>query len=550
MKWKDFIFYSGLWIFPIILALMIYIVKMNIFNWNPTKTNDYLILIVFSLIPSIILYIGNLKKKMNGQKDFSFNKVVRFSNTDSYTPSKNRAMYPPIPNEHLSPYLSDDIMLGVYEGNIVTVPHDEHHTYHMLMCGAPGTGKSTQIISNCIQNFNITIDHPEPPYQFICIDIKQEIGNLSVKNLRDSEYAVVFNPTVRNYGWDVYESLSYANLGRAPTEDEILDCVTVIADALVVSYNDKNKYFTESAKDLLKGCLIHDYMNGIDFIDSIIALTENSIFQKITEYVEDCPPGSLPRKFLANMAGDTTEAQQNIISTVRLAIQPFSTSNNLIFNLRDNPQKIKISKLLKTGQSLFISVEEKDLSKYSGLFRLIIAQTLKAIERRDVSEGKPTILLIDEAYRIGKISDLSNSLATLRSRKCSIWIIVQSFSQLEELYGKEAARSIIDNCRIKCILSCSDPDSAKMISGWAGEFIEEKNSYKKGGLSGTKEHSFTDEHRKVMDEKDLLLLSYENEQILFIDGNYFRTDKIMYHAYPELNTLAKRNLISNSLTNN
>ena len=207
---------------------------------------------------------------------------------------------------------------------------------------------------------------------------------------------------------------------------------------------------------------------------------------------------------------------------------------------------LHISQLLITGKSLFISIDEFYLSKFSGLFRLILSQTLQALERRRPSEGIPTILLIDEAFRIGKLNGLPNALATLRSRRCSIWIIVQSISQLEELYGKETARSIIECCRLKCVLSCSDPDSARMISGWMGEYIEEKDSYKKGGIFGTKDHSVSTEYRRIMDERDLNLLADTNEQLLFIDGHHYRTDKIMYHTVPQLNHIAVRNLKSNT----
>lgn len=81
----------------------------------------------------------------------------------------------------------------------------------------------------------------------------------------------------------------------------------------------------------------------------------------------------------------------------------------------------------------------------------------------------PVYCLIDECRNIGKISNLSEYLATCRKYRLSIMPIFQNYSQIVELYGKEGANSIIGNCDTTIFLGGSDSDTLKIVCEHLGK---------------------------------------------------------------------------------
>lgn len=49
---------------------------------------------------------------------------------------------------------------------------------------------------------------------------------------------------------------------------------------------------------------------------------------------------------------------------------------------------------------------------------------------------------------IPKIESLEMAFSAVRSRKCSIVAIIQSFAQMQKNYGKEGSEIIVDNCQV------------------------------------------------------------------------------------------------------
>lgn len=81
-------------------------------------------------------------------------------------------------------------------------------------------------------------------------------------------------------------------------------------------------------------------------------------------------------------------------------------------------------------------------------------------------------VMLDEFFSIGVIGGNPNSFATTlsvnRKRHLSVNIIVQSITQLIQLYGKENAATIQTCCDWILFLGCNDPETAKFISDFVG----------------------------------------------------------------------------------
>ena len=149
-------------------------------------------------------------------------------------------------------------------------------------------------------------------------------------------------------------------------------------------------------------------------------------------------------------------------------------------------------------------------------------------------------LIIDEAARLGSINWVS-FLSTSRSRQCATILAFQSLTQMQTVWSKEEAKSLIELCRIVAVLSCTDTDTAQMLSGWAGTYKEEKKSHNMGGKNeGSYSRSF--EEKKILEPADIMTLQETGEVILFIKGSYYRVpvEAARYFNIPELNQISQK----------
>ena len=98
--------------------------------------------------------------------------------------------------------------------------------------------------------------------------------------------------------------------------------------------------------------------------------------------------------------------------------------------------------------SVYIRWKEQDLLALSPLVRLLWGTLINGLTTTyDNKQGegcRPVLLLIDEAGRTA-IPMLADQATTVVGRGISLWIAIQSLSQLETVYGKARAQVLRDN---------------------------------------------------------------------------------------------------------
>lgn len=98
--------------------------------------------------------------------------------------------------------------------------------------------------------------------------------------------------------------------------------------------------------------------------------------------------------------------------------------------------------------SIYLRWPEKDLLALSPLVRLLWGSLIDSlITTYDTLDGKdcrPVLLLIDEAGRTA-IPSLADHATTVVGRGISLWVAVQSLSQLDAVYGRIRAQVLRDN---------------------------------------------------------------------------------------------------------
>ena len=129
--------------------------------------------------------------------------------------------------------------------------------------------------------------------------------------------------------------------------------------------------------------------------------------------------------------------------------------------------------------TVYLRWPERDLLALSPLVRLLWGSLIdELITTYDSQAGKncnPVLLLIDEAGRTA-IPSLADHATTVVGRGISLWIAIQSLSQLETVYGKARAQTILDNVETQLFYRPSNPATADYLEHALGRKSEYAHS--------------------------------------------------------------------------
>ena len=538
MNLKNKLAFSGIYAYPLSLSAMYILVHNTAGSGRKLTLLGHLLIWAIALIPTtIILFRNTWDYVFHHKRQFSLGIHDELdSDPTSMSSEKMQALYPKVPKQYLSK-VPDGFILGTTGSGIckryVRFKLDPHDIMMAIICGSPGLGKTASIfLSSLVANFSRPKDQQMVVY---CQDVKPEIAVRCVE-INGNPNVRIMNPTDRNsWGYDVYYEIhDKEDRGEPITEDFIVKVLNKIARSLITG-SEKDAFFVTNAIRAFTGMMLYYYNKGYSFIDGVSEVIERPMDAHIKTILKDPKSSEKVRSLLTVFDGKDSDAAVDIELSLQTELAIFLDAD-VRWHLRDNPKKARPTDLNR-GVSLFNCFKESllDDASYPSLFRLIVNQICQAMQDRS-PESQPCALILDECARVGKLPSLPNLLATGRSRRVSVWIAVQDFSQLEEIYGKDGARGIINLCRIKVILGCDDNATQKSLGDLCGDYRETKstiNESEKGHKT-----SSTTEWRRVLQPSDLMSLDEKDELVVFIKGKYMRIKKLYYFKDPILN---KRN---------
>jgi type IV secretion system protein VirD4 len=170
------------------------------------------------------------------------------------------------------------------------------------------------------------------------------------------------------------------------------------------------------------------------------------------------------------LAGISAEISRGIVALI--------TDDDIVAALTPEEGREIISPTdLENGADVYIKIPEHLLRQWKNLLTLMTNQFISFFERRKESpDNRPILFLLDEFPRLGKIPAITDALATLRSKKITICMIIQSLAQLKMIYGHDAQEVIADTCAFKAVLGATDANTQEYFSKLVGTYEKIRSS--------------------------------------------------------------------------
>ena len=329
--------------------------------------------------------------------------------------------------------------------------------------------------------------------------------------------------------------------------------VISLANLIFTEKESKDPFWINSSKQLfigLAGVFLEDYKKGlIDEnkinIASIKKFQNSSLIKENQMYLQR----NLNTRSYGNLSKDyLTSILYSAENTYKSVTAVFGEKMSIFDDLNvENVTSISEFNFTDVGRkptALYIIVPDEDKSYYQ-LVTIILGMLIKDLSKfANMPENNGMLpvkveWILEEFANMPPINDIHVSVSVARSRGMRYIFFIQSFAQLDQIYGKEIASIIIDNSAL-CYLKTNSVECAQIIEKKLGRATITTNSlststdpFKVGGNQTTSLLG-----RELLTANEIISLKYKT--IIFpVFGNPIFRDTYMYSdLYPKYKKVA------------
>ena len=406
---------------------------------------------------------------------------------------------------------------------------------HAIISAPTRSGKGVGIVIPNLLNW---------PDSVVVLDIKQENWSLtSGFRQKYGQACYLFNPAAADYKTHRYNPLAYISADP----NFRIDDVQKIGNMLFPDQPGTDVIWTATPRNLFLGVVLYlaetpgkPVTLGQVLRETLAEGDGAAYFAKIiNDRADDGMPlsGACVRALNSyiSIASENTRAgvMTSFRSRLELWMNPLidaATSAN-DFDLRD---------VRKRRMSIYLGVTPDNLERLAPLLNLFFQQLIDLNTRELPNQNKALrytcLLLMDEFTAIGKIGILSKGISYVAGYGLRMMPIIQSPSQLVEVYGKDAAQTFTTNHALQIVFppKASETQTARDISEWLGYQTVEGRSQSKGkGLFQNRQHteSTSDQRRALLLPQEITSLGPDRELVIMENVPPILARKVAYYKH-------------------
>lgn len=443
----------------------------------------------------------------------------------------------------------------------------DRETPHYVYLGSTGSGKSvTAVIPICT-----FISKAKKKRSVFITDPKGEIYQTTSKMFQNQGYKIltidfrnpelsnkinILEPIIKEYeNYITYEKLSlktdeesrkleYNNLSMsslAETNRLISSLATMVMQEKT---EQKDPFWNDSAKNLLEGLIgffLEEYKSGNITRDKITMTSirkfqnssmEENNFKKFKDYINKKEYGSKSKDALVSILSASDNTYKSITAVFGQKMNIFDDIN--VANVTSTSD-FEFNVLGKEPVALYVIVPDEDKT-YFTLVTIIVGLFYRDLVKLANSTDKKKLpyeidFILDEFANCPPLADIEAIVSVARSRGMHFHFFIQSFSQLDNVYGKDVAQIILDNCGL-VYLKTNTQETAEAISKRLGKKTIESSSIRQSvsllNYNGDKSTNLIG--RDLMTPEEVKQLHYKTIIFPIIGFPIFR-DTVLYTKF-------------------
>lgn len=327
---------------------------------------------------------------------------------------------------------------------------------HFLVHGTVGTGKSQLImkIMDCVRARGDRV-------------IVYDKGCAFIPHYFRDDTDIVLNPfDSRCKNWDLWL--------EAPRDSDFEN----MAESLIPMHGESDPFWVNAARTVFTSVAISMRLDPDRSLDKLLKLLLTSDFSNLEEYLQGTPASTL----VSGKIEKTAISIRSVITTYLKSLQSLTGLNQdgkPSFSIRDY--------ILDETQSgwLFISSNGEQHKSLKPLMSMWLAMASLTMLSLNPDPNRRIWVICDELPSLHKLPLLGETIAEVRKFGGCFLLGMQSFSQLEKVYGRSGAAEIFDLLNTRFFFRSPSSDMARLISSELGEedIDESRENYSYGANS-------------------------------------------------------------------
>lgn len=406
------------------------------------------------------------------------------------------------------------VHLGLHKGKHFSWQTDKH----VLIVASSGSGKGTDvIIPNLLsyegpvfvldpkgENARATARHRSTFGAVHCIDPWGLIGRPTSR----------FNPLAR--------------LADPANAADVATGAAALASALVLPDHGNNRYFTDTARQLIEGLIAFVVTDADLKAVADLRLVRLLLAQNLRPTLEEMSKSTVgPDSIRSNAVRMLTLGEREFGAVMSSAITETAFLDDP--RLQDalsgkSERQVDFSGWSDSGMSVFLCLPPQYFKTFNRWLRLMVTAALDERMRASGQKHRPVLFMLDELATLERFQPVEDAVGLARGYGVQIWSIFQDIGQMQDIY-KERAKSFVGNSGVRMFFGVQEYDTAKYVSDMMGvQTIEVEKT------SGGKVVDTHYEGRNLLNPDEVMRLPAE-EMIVFIPTqNPLRVNRVHYYA--------------------
>lgn len=431
---------------------------------------------------------------------------------------------------------TENAQMGLFNKRL---PYDKQINKNVLVIGGTGDWKTRSFVKPNLLQANSS---------FVTTDTKGMLIHETGQFLQNQGYAVKIFDLINLTNSDSFNVFKYMS-----KETDIDRVAEAIVTATKRSNNQGEDFWIQAEMLLMRALIGYLYFDGkvsgylpsLPQVMDLIRVLERtdpdvpSVLELLFEDLETDLPGNYANKqwqsFNKNFSGETRKSVLAIISS-RFAVFDHDDVRKLV---ERDTLEIETWNVKKTA--VFINIPEVNPAYQflsALLFSTMFDVTFKTADdvlkglRPDVSELLHLQVEADEVAQVGKIPNLPQIISVIRSREISIKLMIQSTSQMEELYGKDNTKTIFNNCGTILYLGSNDKDTLEYLSQRSGKMtINDRNQSETRSRNGSSSTQHSKIGRDLLTPHEVATIGTTEALVFISKHNVFRDKKLILERH-------------------
>ena len=406
----------------------------------------------------------------------------------------------------------------------------------VCLAAPPRAGKGTGVVIPNLLNW---------PDSVICVDIKRENWAITAGfRERSGQACFLFDPFSedrRSARWNPFHYV-------AANPERRLNDLQRIAEMLYPDPYNADPFWIASARSLFLGIALYLFETPSlpktigEVLRQGMASDDEGFGQHWKRLIEGRQSGKHPL---------STQCVRSLYDVIDLApvtassIRKTFTSRldlwlNPILDWATSGNHFDLRELRSKRMSIYVGVNPDDLHRLRPVVNLFFQQAI-GLQTRELPEHNPKLkfqvmMLLDEFAALGRMPIIAEAISYLPGYNVRVVVVVQTPSQLRELYGPHVAETMLKSLAVRIVFAAKDHTDAREISDELGFETVKAKSISTPIFDFSSEKSRRSRSQTASLQRRALLLPQEvkdlghEEAIIFYEGlKPIRCRKIRYH---------------------